>query len=245
MSPLGLLFVGIILSVPIGWLISEFRAKDPLRILLGVFAIAATTFFVSSLACFFTHMSYNQEFGYSTKDLIETSLKQIEDGHQDRVVKVWRGLNDQYDPTYETHHPAYSDLVTEAAARMRGETPIAPHSRWDVPVLGRQTWVGHWEDDTGYWIVINDVGREMDIRRSGDRPTRMQTVSLSEDFRVLMFEEDGPYGHWLHTLTLKNKYEATHQWFDPEKKAVWRTEQINKLRKATDEEKQMTQQAVP
>jgi hypothetical protein len=242
MSPLGLLFVGVVLAVPIGWLISEFRAKEPLRIALGVSAIAATTFFVSSLVCFFTHMNYNQEFGYATKDLIETSLNQIDVGHLDRVLKVWRGLNQQYDPTYENHHPAYSDLVTEATARMRGEIPIAPNSRWDVPVFSRGTWVGHWENETGYWIVINDVGREVDIRRSGDRLARMESVSLSNDFRVLKFEEDG---HWLHTLTLKNKYEATHEWFDLEKKAVWRTEPMNKLRKATEEEKQMTQQITP
>jgi hypothetical protein len=125
---------------------------------------------------------------------------------------------------------------------MRGEIPIAPNSRWDVPVFSRGTWVGHWENETGYWIVINDVGREVDIRRSGDRLARMESVSLSNDFRVLKFEEDG---HWLHTLTLKNKYEATHEWFDLEKKAVWRTEPMNKLRKATEEEKQMTQQVTP
>jgi hypothetical protein len=241
MSSLGLLFVGLTVAVPIGWLISELRAKDPLRIALGVFAIAATTFFVSSLVCYFTHMYYNQEFGYATKDLIETSLKEIEDGQLERVVKVWRGLNQQYDPTYETHHPAYSALVNEATARMRGETPIAPHSRWDVPVLGRRTWVGHWENDSGYWIDVTDFGR-LDIWPSGDPPTRMQSVSVSDDFRVLTFKEAG---HWLHTLTLKNKYEATHEWFDLEKQAVWLIEPMNKLRMATAEKKQMTQQVVP
>ncbi len=248
MLPLGLLFVGVTLALPIGWFISELRAKDPLRLALGLFAIAATTFFVSSLVCFFTHMSYNQEFGYATKDLIETSVKEVDDGHLERVLKVWRGLDRQYDPTYETHHPAYSDLVTEAAARMRGETPIAPHSRWDVPALGRQTWVGHWEDDTGYWIVINDLGRpfDFDIRRSGDRATPMESVSVSADFKVLKFKENFGEGcHWLHTLTLKNKYEATHEWSDSKKKVAGRTQSMHKLRRATEEEKQMTQRSAP
>jgi hypothetical protein len=76
MLSLALLFVGVTLAVPIGWFISELRAKDPLRLALGLFAIAATTFFVSSLVGYFTHMSYNQEFGYATKDLIETSVKE-------------------------------------------------------------------------------------------------------------------------------------------------------------------------
>jgi hypothetical protein len=240
MLSLGMLVVGLIAAVPLGWLISEIRAKD-LRTVLGIFAIGATTFFVSSLVCYFTHMYYNQDFGYATKDLIETSLKQIEDGHLERVVKVWRGLNEQYDPTYETHYPAYSDLVREATARMHGEIPIEPHSRWDVPALGRQTWVGHWEDDSGYSIDITDYGR-LEISPFGDPPRRMQPVSMSDDFRVLKFKEEGLYGHWLHAFTLKNKYEATHEWFDLEKKAVWRIEPMNKFRRATEEEKQMTQQ---
>ena len=117
-----------------------------------------------------------------------------------------------------------------------------PNSRWDVPVFSWRTWVGHWEDDTGYWIVIDDLGHPLDIWRSGGPPTRMQSVSLSDDSRVLKFEEDG---RWLHTLTLKNKYEATHEWFDLGKQAVWRVEPMNKLRKATEEEKQITQQAAP
>jgi hypothetical protein len=70
----------------------------------------------------FTHMSYNQEFGYSTEDLIKTSEEQIQEGHLERVLKAWRGLREQYHPSYETHHPAYSDLVDEATKRMRTES---------------------------------------------------------------------------------------------------------------------------
>jgi len=122
MLSLGMLFVGIILAFLIGWLISEIRAKEPVRIVLGLSAIVATTFFVSSLVCYFTLMSYNQEFGYSTEDLIKTSEEQIEEGHLERVLKAWHGLREQYHPSYETQRPAYSDLVNEATKRMRAES---------------------------------------------------------------------------------------------------------------------------
>jgi hypothetical protein len=133
MSSLWLLFVGIVLAVPFGWLISEIRAGNWMRTVLGVLAAAVPTFFVSSLVCYLLHMDYNQSFGYATKDLIKTSLNQIDDGHLDRVIQVWRGLNDQYDPTYEGNRPEYPDLVNEATARMRGRTPMAPNSDWCKP----------------------------------------------------------------------------------------------------------------
>jgi hypothetical protein len=240
-SPLGSLLFALIVGLPILWLVSEFRWGRPARIILGVLAMVVTTVCLSALYSIFTNFGYNSWYGSATKDLIQSSLIQIEDGHLDRVLQAWRGLNSQYWPTYE-NRADYQKLAAEATARIRGEKPIEPGSRWDVPVLGRRTWVGHWENDTGYWIVIHDGGREMSIYRSGKPETTMQFVSVSEDFRVLKFKEDNL---WLHTLTLKNKYEATHEWFDMDKQAVWSIDSLHKLRRATEEEKRMTQQEPP
>src|SRR5207302_2707390 len=165
-----------------------------LRITLGILTIAICTFCVSALTTLLTGFNYNAWYGGATKDLIETSLTQIEDGHLERVLIVWRGLNSQYQPTYE-NRAGYRDLVAEATARMRGDTPIAPGSPWDASGFSKATWVGHWENDTGYRIVINDIGRPFLISRSGDPPTPMHSVSVSDDCRILKFEEDG---HWLH-----------------------------------------------
>jgi hypothetical protein len=70
----------------------------------------------------------------------------------------------------------------------------------------------------------------------------MHSGSVSSDFTVLKFKEGDQYAH---TLTLKNKYEATHEWFDIEKGTVWKTDTMHKLTRASDEQKRMTQQGGP
>ncbi len=157
-----------------------------------------------ALSSVLTRFNYNAWYGGATGDLISTSLQQIEDGHLDRVLKVWRGLDQQYRPTYE-NRAHYNDLVKEATARMRGDVAIEVGSAWDASVFRSETWLGHWEDGYGYWIVINDIGRPFDVLQSGQPRAKVHDVSVSPDFRVLKFKEGD---QWQHTLTLKNKYEV-------------------------------------
>jgi hypothetical protein len=86
--------------------------------------------------------------------------------------------------------------------------------------------------------VINGFGAPFTIMRSGD-PTPLQFVSLSPDARILTFREGD---RWLHTLTLKSKYEASHQWLDARDQSVRQVETIWKLIRATDEQKRFTEQ---
>jgi hypothetical protein len=238
MYPIEFLYLIVIIALPIAWLISEFYNIRSLRIVLGILALLITTFCIAGLNNLLTRFSYNESYGSATKNLIETSLRQIEDGHLDHVLKIWRGLNNQYHPTYE-NQANYQELSSEATAQIRGDTPTATDSSWDAQVFGIDTWVGHWENDTGYWLVIHDIGRPLDIIRSGDPPTKMHSISLSKDCRVLKFQEGA---QWLHTLTLKNKYEASHEWFDQQNKTIWDTDTMHKLIRASAEQKRMTQQ---
>jgi hypothetical protein len=237
MSPLGFLLIAIIIALPIAWLASEFRENRGLRITLGVLAIGVTATCIWALSGLLIRFNYNAWYGDATGDLIRTSLLQVEDGHLDRVLKVWRGLDRQYQPTYE-NRAGYQKLVEEATGRMRGDAPIETGSPWDASVFRAETWVGHWEDGYGYWIVINDIGRPFDIVRSGDPPTKMHSVSVSPDFTVLKFREGD---QWSHTLTLTNKYEVSHEWFDLQKRAVLETRSMYKLIRASNEQKRMTQ----
>ena len=241
MSPLGFLLIGIIIALPIAWLASEFRGSRALRISLGILAIGVVATCIWALSSVLTRFNYNAWYGGATGDLISTSLQQIEDGHLDRVLKVWRGLDQQYRPTYE-NRAHYNELVKEATARMRGATPIEVGSGWDASVFRAETWLGHWEDGFGYWIVINDIGRPFDVLQSGQPRAKVHDVSISPDFRVLKFKEGD---QWLHTLTLKNKYDASHEWFDLQKGTVWETRPVYKLIRASDEHKAMTQQDSP
>ena len=237
MSPLGFLLIAIIVALPTAWLASEFRGSRRLRITLGILAIGVVATCIWALSSVLTRFNYNAWYGGATGNLIGTSLQQIEDGHLERVVKVWRGLDQQYHPTYE-NRAGYQQLVEEATRRMRGDMPIEAGSPWDASVFRAETWLGHWEDGYGYWIVINDIGRPFDILRSGDPTTKMHSVSVSPDFTVLKFKEGE---QWLHTLTLTNKYEARHEWFDLQKGAVWEIRPMYKLIRASDEQKRMTQ----
>jgi hypothetical protein len=241
MSALGLLLIAIIIALPIAWLVSEFRGSRALRIGLGILAIGVMTTCIWALSSLLTRFNYNAWYGGATGHLISTSLQQIEDGHLDRVLKVWRGLDQQYRPTYE-NRAHYNELVKEATARMRGTTPIEVGSAWDASVFRSETWVGHWEDGFGYWIVINDIGRPFDVLQSGQPRAKVHDVSVSPDFRVLQFKEGD---QWQHTLTLKNKYEADYEWFDLQKGTVWQTCPVYKLIRASEEQKAMTQQDGP
>jgi hypothetical protein len=203
--------------------------------MLGIAAMAVVTITVSALWSALSYFQYNSDFGFATKELIEASIEQTEDGHLDRVLKAWRGLNTQYRPTYE-NRAHYPELAAEATALIRGEKLFVAGTRWDAPAFDRRTWVGHWENDTGYWIVV-DPG--LDVWRSGNPPEKMQAASLSDDFKNLTFREGG---QWRHTLTLDDKYGLTHEWFDLTRHAVWRTEPMYKLIRATEEQRPMTRQ---
>jgi hypothetical protein len=225
------------IAILIGWLAAEVRGTRPLRILLGLLSIAVGVLWTYRVGVPLERLSYNSSYGLATQSLIDGSLKQIEDGHLDLVLTVWRGLRMQYRPTYE-NRAHYDELVEEAVARIRGDTPIEAGSKWDAGVIVPETWTGHWEDETGFWLVINGHAPPYSIVRSGD-PTPLQFVSISPDARVLKFRETT---RWQHTFTLKNKYEASHEWLNLSAQTVWRTEPIFKLIRATAQQKRFTEQ---
>jgi hypothetical protein len=216
----------LLVVLPIAWIVSEFWGNHPvLRVALGISAIATIAFGVWAVDSMVIHFNYNAWYGSATKQLIQTSIAQIEDGHLDRVLKVWRGMESQYEPTYE-NRAGYKELVEAATARMTGDTPIESGLAWDASEFTKNTWIGHWEDDFGFWLVIDDLGSPLRALRSGDPTTKMHSVSLSDDCRVLTFKEGK---QWVHKLTLKSKYEALHEWFDMEKQSVWKTDVLHKL----------------
>ncbi len=236
----AMLILFAVIGLPVAWLVAEVRGKRPARITLGVLAILCS-FGVAVIIGMLSELNYNAWYGGATKDLIDTTVTQIEDGQFDRVMTVLRSLNRQYRPTYE-NRANYRELVEDATARMKGDAEISNGGPWDAPPFEHATWVGHWENDTGFWIVINDVERPFDIIRSGFPRLKMENVSLSEDCRTLTFY-DFEGTQCRHTLTLVNKYEAKHEWFDLEKQAVWDVDHLHKLVRPTPEQRKMTQQS--
>lgn len=238
MNALAVVIIVGLIALPTAWLLAEFKAGRPVRIALGVLALGMVGFLAFGLGTALTTFNQNAWFGGATKQLVQTSIGQIEDGHSERVLNAWRALDAQYQPTYE-NRAGYKELVDGATKAMKADPAIASNLIRPGQPFNAKTWIGHWENDTGFWIVINEIGRQFDVTRSGDNPARMHTVTVSEDFKRVKFKEGE---QWLHTLTLKNKYEASHEWFDLKEQRIWQTDTLHKLRRATDSERSVTQQ---
>lgn len=220
------------------WIIAEYKQNRSARIILG----SLTLFLGLGAAAVITllnQFNYNAWYGVATKNLLDTIVLQVDDGNLDRVMTVLRGLNRQYQPTYE-NRAGYRELAEEATARMRGDGEIAKGSAWDVSTFDHSTWLGHWEDEDSYfWIVIDDFDRPYVITRFDSEGDRIRDVTVSDDFTSISFRDYG----FRHTIKLLNKYEAEHEWFDLEKQAMWRTDRLHKLIRATPEQKVFSKQS--
>ncbi len=171
MTPMLLLILILVIALPIAWLASEFGANRPLRIALGIGALTCSLG-VAYIVGRLSELNYNAWFGGASKDLIHTIVVQTEDGRAERVLKVLRRLDADYHPTYE-NRADYVELINEAVAEMNGVEEIAVGSRWDMFPFSKETWMGHWENDSGYWLVIDDlIG--LTIQRSGDDMSEME-----------------------------------------------------------------------
>lgn len=115
-----ILFVG----VPSAWIMSEFYNKRWFRILLGMTTLVLYVFCSAFAYSLIVQLQYNNDYGLATENLIKTSIQQIEAGNLDRVLEVWRNLDFQYNPTYESR-AGYEELAEKATQLMKNE-PTKP-----------------------------------------------------------------------------------------------------------------------
>ena len=124
-------------GLPLGWLLSEFSSKRALRIVLGILALLSS-FAVACFVGMLVELNYNAWYGSATKELLTTTIGQIEDGNLQRVLTVLRGLDAQYRPTRE-HRADYRALVNDATARMRPRGTPRPSAGQPGAATGRAT----------------------------------------------------------------------------------------------------------
>ncbi len=183
--------------------------------------------------------NYNAWYGSASKDLIDTTITQIEDGNIDHVMSVLRRLNLDYHPTYE-NRANYDELVKEAVSLMKGDFELQG-TKWDTGPFTRETWLGHWQDDSNYWIVITQLA-DAGIVQSGENFPKIRDFVVSADFKKITFAGGD---QWLHELRLVNKYEALHVWRHLNDGKVWKVNSLHKLIRATSAQRQFTQQSNP
>ncbi len=95
------LILFLVVAFPIAWLISEFKDNRGARITLGVCAIAMSigvAYIVGKL----DRLQSNIYFSEATKDLIQNTIIELENGRSDDVLEELRALRDDFRPTYET-----------------------------------------------------------------------------------------------------------------------------------------------
>ncbi len=115
------LFLGVLLLFPlliiVAWISGEIWNKRWLRILSGVSFLLIAVFvgvFVGALKC----LNYNAWYGGATQELLQESLRQMEEGKNENVKKAFKEIVEKYQPTYE-NRANYDQLVREAVEKMK------------------------------------------------------------------------------------------------------------------------------
>src|SRR5690606_20597080 len=122
-APQALIILLIVIGLPVAWLVAEFSERRSLRIALGAAALATATLAAYQTAGLLSRLNYNAWYGTASKELVETTIEQVEDGNIDRVLGILRRLDLDYQPTYE-NRAHYNELVTEAVVQMAGDDDL-------------------------------------------------------------------------------------------------------------------------
>ncbi len=124
MKPLGLLVAMLVLGIPIAWFVSEFKGGRRLRLILGCLAILLS-FGVAGLVGWAERFNSNAWFGGASKNLIDTTIAELEAGNRDGVLRSLKTLQQEYAPTYE-NRAGYDVLIEQTVAQMRSSRQQAP-----------------------------------------------------------------------------------------------------------------------
>lgn len=107
------------IALPIAWIASEFQKHRGLRILLGGGAIGMSllvAYGVGSLE----HLNANAWYGGASKNLIDTTIEELEAGNTEQVIEELKVLQEQFHPTYE-NRARYDKLIEEYMSRLGHE----------------------------------------------------------------------------------------------------------------------------
>ena len=90
------------------------------------------------------------------------------------------------------------------------------------------TWIGTWEDGTGYWIEIRMTPDGLSIMRSGFETKNLKILSLSHKNKILRYKETRPGISYQHTLILKDTETLSDEWKFVESGKIWKKSILKK-----------------
>jgi hypothetical protein len=105
--------------LPIAWFASEFQDRRWIRISAGIVALTMS-FLVAAGVGSLQHLNANAWYGGASKNLIDTTIEEIERGDTERLLKELKILQKQFQPTYE-NRARYDKLIEEFMSRLGRE----------------------------------------------------------------------------------------------------------------------------
>lgn len=120
-----LLGIVILLAGPalgIAWVILEFKGSRAQRLTCGILALIMLTVVTWFATYVLNQLNYNAWYGFATKGLVDETIRGIEAGKSEMVVRELKAFQSEYHPTYE-NRANYQPLAEQATERMKKENP--------------------------------------------------------------------------------------------------------------------------
>jgi len=104
------------ITFPIAWLASEFQDRRWVRIIAGIAAISMS-FLVATGVGSLERLNSNAWYGGASKNLIDTTIEELERGETERLLEELKILQERFQPTYE-NRARYDTLIEEFISRL-------------------------------------------------------------------------------------------------------------------------------
>jgi hypothetical protein len=122
MNAIGYLFLFLLVASPIAWLVAEFKWSVSVRVTFGFLSLFLVALCMAGLVGVTTKFHFDIWYGENTKSLIDESVRQLEVGNTNQVLKVFKKLQNNFQPTYE-NRAEYNLLVSNAVTEMSHPAP--------------------------------------------------------------------------------------------------------------------------
>lgn len=122
MHPLGVIAILLVMTLPVLYIVGEVKQWRYLRV--GAFVLLVPIcVFVAWVVGMLQIFDYNARYGFASRDLIATTVQQLEAGNVEYVIECLKELEGEYHPTYENR--ANYDTLTEETIRQLNSRPIS------------------------------------------------------------------------------------------------------------------------
>lgn len=109
-------------ALGIAWIILEFKGSRTLRITCGILALIMLTVVTWFATYVVNQLKYNAWYGFATKGLVDETIRGIEAGKSEMVLRELKVFQSEYHPTYE-NRANYKPLAEQVTERMKKENP--------------------------------------------------------------------------------------------------------------------------